>query len=285
MALVLPTDNRLWLRLHGQVASSEMVIVEDVSGVAAAGPEVDAPKWRVSANGKSQSSLPFSGFHCKLGALPATLHSNPQQIAIIGLGSGSTAWAASCRSTTQSIKVFEICTSEAPLLHSLAASGKHSGLDAFLKDTRIEIIGRDARHSLMTSDQRYDIIETDAIRPNNAYAGYLYSLEFFELCRSRLAPGGLMCWSPTSGTFSTFRQAFPHVLALDGGLLLIGSSEPLVLNRDAWKSIVSSSEVANYLGVDVVNECLSSIDSATTTAEQFEVPMINRDLFPYDEFH
>ncbi len=283
---LLPSNQGLWLRLHGQSRASVMVVAEDVSGIAAAAPE-DASKWRVSANGKSQSSLPFGGFHAKLGALPSTLHPKPESIAIIGLGSGNTAWAAACRAEeTRSIKVFEVCTAELPLLSALAASGSHPQLANFLSDSRLSIIGRDARHALMTSAEEYDIIETDAIRPHSAYAGYLYSIEFFELCRSRLKSGGLMCcWSPTQGTFSTFRQVFPYMVILDNGYLLIGSKEPISIDKAAWKSTVERPGVAGYLGPDVTNECLMSIENVTTDAEQFSIPMINTDLFPFDEFH
>lgn len=283
---LLPDSRSLWLRLHGEPATSRMVVSEDVSGVAAAAPEKDKDEWRVSANGKSQSHLPFGGFHAKLGAIPTTLHTRPDSIAIIGLGSGNTAWAAACRSESQSIKVFEVCTAELPLLEALAKLPEHGQLHSFLSDQRINIVGRDARHALMTEPEMYDVIETDAIRPQSAFAGYLYSLEFFELCRSRLKPGGLMCcWSPTTGTFSTFRKAFPHMLILDNGYLLIGSPDPIGVNREAWKARLQAEQVASYLGPDVIRKCLSSIDSASTDAEQFSVPMINTDLFPFDEFH
>ncbi len=283
---LMPDGRGLWLRLHGEGYGSAMVMHEDVSGVAVAAPEPDAGQWRVSANGKSQSHLPFGGFHAKLGSLPTTLHARPESIAIIGLGSGNTAWAAACRSDTKSIKVFEVCTAELPLLESLSASGNHPQLSRFLSDPRLNIVGSDARYVLMTTSETYDIIETDAIRPHSAYAGYLYSLEFFELCRSRLKPGGLMCcWSPTPGTYSTFLQAFPHVLSLDQGYLLIGSTDPIALDANRWKAQVQEASVAEYLGPEIIEQCLRSIDSATTSAEQLSVPMINTDLFPFDEFH
>ncbi len=280
---LLPDSHALWLRLHGQSSDSDTVVQEDVSGIAAAVPIPDKNEWRISANGKSQSHLPFGGFHAKLGSLPTTLHPLPESIAIIGLGSGNTAWAAACRPESKLVRVFEVCTAELPLLQVLADGGKQPQLNDFLSDARLNIVGRDARHELMTTSETYDVIETDALRPTSAYAGYLYSQEFFELCRRRLKAGGLMCcWSPTPGTFSTFRNVFPHMLNLDNGYLLIGSSEPIELDTEAWKARLQA--VSTYLGPEVTRECLSSIDTATKTAEQLDVPMINTDLFPFDEF-
>ena len=79
--------------------------------------------------------------------------------------------------------------------------------------------------------EAYDAIETDAIWPESAGSGNLYSLEFFETCARRLRPGGLMCtWAPTPRVRATFRSVFPHVLDADGGVILVGSRYPLQLD-------------------------------------------------------
>ena len=283
---MLPGGNILWMRLHGLPLDSIAKVVEDVTGVSMVAPENADAKWRLSASGKAQSHLPFGGFHSKLGALPAVIHPQPKEIAIIGLGSGDTAWAASCRTQTTNVTVFEICTSEAPVLQELAATGQWTQLKEFLEDPRIRIVGRDARHALMTDDKKYDVIEADAIRPRGAYAGYLYSIEFFQLCQRKLKPGGLMCtWVPTDGTYSTFCEVFPHIWELDGGFILIGSNDPIPADVQKWKDRIQSPEVARFLGSNVVQECLTSVDGATQTLRRFSNPMINTDLFPFDEFN
>lgn len=135
------------------------------------------------------------------------------------------------------IRVFEICTAEALLLPHFLRLGDWPDVNAFLNDRRVKIDGRDARFVLMTEDRQYDLIEADAIRSNGAFAGYLYSIEFFQLCGKRLKTGGLMCTSaPTPNTIETFTQAFPHVLQLDGGYILIGSNQPIALDRNAWQA-------------------------------------------------
>jgi spermidine synthase len=63
----------------------------------------------------------------------------------------------------------------------------------------------DGRHALDADTTTYDILEADAIRPEVAYSGNLYSLEFFAACARRLRPGGIMCtWSPTPRVHETF---------------------------------------------------------------------------------
>ncbi len=75
---------------------------------------------RVSMNGKWQSWLPFGGIHSELGAVASLIHPDPQDICIIGLGSGDTAWAAACRTATKNVLVYEICAAELDLLHEVA---------------------------------------------------------------------------------------------------------------------------------------------------------------------
>jgi len=284
-AWLIPNNNVFWLRFHGHNKTSAAVIAEDVTGVASVAPLSNSDSWRVGVNGKAQSNLPFGGFHSKLGAIPSTLHPDPKSIAIIGLGSGNTAWSAACREETEEIIVFEICTAEALLLPQYKRLGNWPDVNTFLDDPRVKIDGRDARFALMTEERQYDLIEADAIRSNGAFAGYLYSVEFFQLCRKRLNTGGLMCtWAPTPGTILTFTTAFPHVLQLDGGYILVGSNQPISLDREAWAAKFDGTQLSAYLGEDVVRECLTSISQATLYSMEPEPGMPNTDLFPFDEF-
>jgi hypothetical protein len=46
-----------------------------------------------------------------------------------------------------------------------------------------------------------------------------------------------MCtWAPTPRVHATFSRVFPHVLEAWGGVVLLGSREPLPLYLTAWRS-------------------------------------------------
>ena len=63
-------------------------------------------------------------------------------------------------------------------------------------DPRVQIAIEDGRNALSQTDERFDIIEADALRPTSAFAGNLYSTEFFGLVADRLRPGGVVrIWS------------------------------------------------------------------------------------------
>jgi spermidine synthase len=284
MTALFPSANDFWARLHG-VEPGEGMYGEDASGLMSLTPSRDEGGIvRVSMNGKWQSWLPFGGIHSELGAVAAVLHPDPQDVAIIGLGSGDTAWAASCREETRRIVVYEICAAEQVLLRQFASAVPD--LQKFLEDPRVTILAEDGRRSLSITDERFDLIEADALRPTSAYAGNIYSVEFFRLCASRLKPGGLMCqWGPTPGVYRTFCEAFPHVVEVPSRAILIGSNEPIDLDAAHWQATLDRPTVRTYLGelnYRGLKDCLST--ARPLKLGDLPDSAVNRDLFPRDEF-
>jgi hypothetical protein len=287
VVVLLPGNDRLWHRLHGAPAG-ESWFDEDATMVAAiTQTEPTSEQLAFKVNGKGHSWLPFGDLHSQLGVVPALVHPEPKQIAIIGLGSGDTAWAAACRASTESVTVFELGSPQPRLLARLAGTSRSlPGLRSLLADARISVVTADGRNALTRDDRRYDLIEADALRPHSAFSGNLYSVEFFRLCQERLKPGGIMCtWQPTPRIGRTFCAAFPHVIAFERGNLLIGSREPLPIDLDTWRQRLASERVAAYFDDDT--RALSEqvlAGARRVTAADFGAGGSNRDLFPRDEF-
>jgi len=286
IALVLagPTNDRLWARLHGLEASTVMVD-EDATGVVALAPEAGGV-WRMFVNGRSHSTLPFGGLHTTLGAAPAIVHRSPARIAVIGLGSGDTAWAAACRADTREVRVFELIAGEHRLLRRLGDSDPAGRLSAFLGDPRLDLVLEDGRNALERASDIYDVIEMDALPPSSPYSGSLYSVEFFRMCSRRLATRGVMCtWAPTIRVLPTFVLAFPHVLEMADGRVLIGSNDPLPVDLAAWKSRLESGDVRGYLGAGRADRVWAHMAGARSVSRGGPPIGINRDLDPRDEFN
>ncbi len=186
----------------------------------------------VYVNGIGQSTLPFNGVHSFLGLVPALLHPTPRRVAIIGLGSGDTAYSAAGRPETETVVCVEIIGGQIRTLRELHARTGYPGLGGLLDDPRFTFVVGDGRYHVMQSLTRFDVIEADALRPGSAYSGNLYSREYFELLRGRLAPGGFaVTWAPTPRIHHTFAQVFPHVVEIPP--MLIGSSEPIAFDAEA----------------------------------------------------
>ncbi len=292
MLVALPTQQGLWSRLHG-ADPTRALLAEDATGVAAILPEIEAPApggWRVSVNGKGNSQIPFGSTHTWLGALPALIHPAPHDVAIIGLGSGDTAWAASCRPETRNVTVFELSAPQPELLRRFLAREAMPALASLLRDARLRIVVDDGRSSLEHASARYDIIEADALRPYSAGSGNLYSLEFFRACARRLEPGGLVCsWAPTLRVYATFCRAFPHTLEIDAGggaIILIGSDAPIAIERGSWRLRAESEAVQRWLGPTIAANLVTLLRGARRADPDARAPGLapNTDLFPRDEF-
>jgi len=283
LAASLPGNEKLWLRLHGATSSLAMA-AEDATSVGAILPWGEG--WHVVVDGKHHSWLPFGGVHTRLGAIPALVHPAPVDVAIIGLGSGDTAWAALCRPETRSLTAFEISGPQRALLARVAARESLPELQGLLRDPRLTVRLADGRHAIAHGGARYDLIEADALWPYAAYSGNLYSVEFFRECARRLKPGGLMCtWAPTRRVVATFLAAFPHVVGPGTRTFLIGGNEPIAIEPEAWRARLLSPAVASYLGAGRVEDILPPLGRLRAVEGSLdEGDSVNDDLHPRDEF-
>ena len=287
-AVALPGEQALWRRLHGRADGDRAAAGEDATGVILVSQQDDGLR-RVWVNGRHHSVLPFGGIHTALGAVPAAIHPAPEQVAIIGLGSGDTAWAAGFRRPeTRRLVTFEICSPQMRMLHDVAyGPDPPPKLQRFLEDPRLEIRVADGRNALLRGQDRYDLIEMDALYPSSPYAGNLYSIEFYQLCASRLRRGGLMCtWAPTPRVHASFLAAFPHVIELGEGKILVGSREPIPIDPAAWQARLTVPGSVAYLGMPRVHEMLELLRRARPAVRRPIGPKdLNHDLFPRDEMN
>lgn len=284
LTLSLPSQLRFWLPLHGDKEGT--LIEEDATSVIAIRP-LTPGRWRVMVNGQSHSWLPFGGIHTILGILPVLVHHAPRDVAVIGLGSGDTAWAAGSRPETTSIDVFEIAAPQARLLQQLAEIDDPWRIRRFLADERVRIFVDDGRNALKRDGKLYDVIEMDALLPHHAFSGNLYSVEFFDEMARRLKASGLICaWSATERVRASFTKAFPYVVEFGNvrhGPILLGSTGRIPIDPDAWIARLEARQVKRYLGF-----ARAGIDEVLRTAEPLVMndhpeDMLNRDLFPRDE--
>jgi spermidine synthase len=289
LALVLavaavPSTESLWKRLHGVTAEHPPSFIgEDASAVSVVVPGV-GDRWRVTVNGLPHSWLPYEGIHTLLGALPALIHPAPLDVAVIGLGSGETAWAVACRPETRLVRVYEIAASQSRLLHELTAVAPFRGLMLLLTDPRLEIVAADGRQALSRSPSRYDVIEVDAAFRTSAGAGNLYSEEFFRLCAQRLKPGGIVCsQKPSRRAGLTFAEALPH--ALDFTNIVVGSNEPIAIDPAAWEARLDSPELRDRFSAEAVAGIRARLREARPARRNPVTRLgLDHDLFPRDEF-
>ena len=295
LAWLMPGQASLWATLHG-TTPDRMIHVEDESGLSVLKNRSLSfrAETQVFANGLGQSAVPFPSHHVALGLVPVMLHPDPKQIAIVGLGSGATLYAAAGRRETAHIDLIEIVAPQLETLRQLSRRNNDGGIGALLADGRITYTFGDARAVLRLSNRKYDLIESDALRPTSASAGNLYSIEYFTLLKNHLTKGGFaVSWAPTSRVVDTFVTVFPHVMLYEQPdiAMLIGSNQPIAWDPVAMRTRLGSPfSRAHYARASVdIDRYVKIFSTAQPTIfnaapGRTRIVDVNTDLFPRDEF-
>ena len=183
-----------------------------------------------------------------LGHLSALMHAKPRSVLVVGCGAGVTAGTFLLHPSVERIVICEI----EPLIPPAAKAYFGPENYAVLQDSRVEVAIDDARHYLVTTDEKFDIITSDPIHPWVKGAGALYSKEYFALCKKRLNPGGVVTqWVPlyesradaVKSEIATFFDVFSHGTIWgnqDDGqgydVVLLGTESPLIIDVDALQT-------------------------------------------------
>ncbi len=205
-----------------------------------------------------------------VGHLPAMLHPNPKSVLGIGFGAGVSAGTFTRYPGIEKITICEIEPEIPP------ASTKYFGREDYrvALNPKTHIQFDDARHYLLTTNEKFDIIASDPLDVFVKGTAALYSLEYFESVKSHLNPGGYFTLyvplyetdEPTiKSELATFFAAFPHgtiwANTRDGfgyDMVFMGQLEPLKINVDEVQARLERPDYAP------VRESLMGIGIAST---------------------
>lgn len=203
-----------------------------------------------------------------LGHIPALLHPNPRSVLVVGCGAGVTAGSFLTHPTVERIVVCEI----EPLIPRVVAQhfaaenydlmkGIESENPRTVNGKQVLVVYDDARHFVLTTGEKFDIITSDPIHPWIKGSATLYSKEYFELVKRHLNDGGLVTqWVPlyesnpatVKSEVATFLQAFPDGTVwandVDGAgydLVLLGSARSGQIDVDAAHDLLQRPDRAS----------------------------------------
>jgi hypothetical protein len=167
-------------------------------------------------NGKPEGALVGDYPTMALTALiPALIAERHERGFVIGLGTGVTAGEFAALEGTRKVTVAEI--SRAVIVANPLFNEGNLGAST---NPKIELIRGDAYRTLLRSTERYDVIVSEPSNPWVAGVEMLYTREFLEAARSRLAPGGVYAqWFHVYETdrevvnliLRTYASVFPRV--------------------------------------------------------------------------
>ena len=294
--VAFPANNAFWAAMQSIPANDYFIAAEDSTSVAAITENKD--RGKLYASGQVQANFPYLHIHGLLGSIPALLHPNPENVMIIGLGSGGTPHSIGANPATEQIKIVELLGAELTVLKEYANTPTGKPLQNLFADPRYKIVIGDGRRELALSEQKFDIIEADAIQPWRSRAGMLYSQEFFRQVQSKLKPGGFFVeWNVAAGTQQTMLSVFPYVTHVGLGpqknlWILIGSERPVKFDRQQLLSKLKLPAVVDFLENKVglnVEEVRQDVRMAIvqmySQAKDGLPEKVNTDLFPRGEYY
>ena len=174
-----------------------------------------------------------AGTQVMCGLIGAILHPKPEKALVIGLGTGSTAGWLAAVPTIKKVDVFELEPAILRVARACAPVNQNA-----LENSKLKVRIGDARESLLTTQEKYDLIASEPSNPYRAGVASLFTREYYRAVSNRLQPGGLFLqWvqayevdtETIETVYATLHTVFPCVETyetLAGDMLLVGSERP-----------------------------------------------------------
>ena len=150
-----------------------------------------------------------------LGHISALTHQKPESVLVVACGAGVTAGTFVLH---PDVKRIVICDIE-PLVPKFVAPQFAKENYNVVKDPRTELVADDGRHFIRTTKEKFDIITSDPVDPWVKGCAALNTVEYYQMCRDHLKPGGVMSlWLPlyesnsetVKSVIATFFKVFPN---------------------------------------------------------------------------
>ncbi len=256
----------------------------------------------LAINGKVDASTGLDITTQKMLAhLPLLLHPDPEDVFVVGWGSGSTCGSASLYPSVRRVDCAEISKevySTRPFFADL-----QMGVD---QDPRFHLLRVDARSQLWSSSQKYDVIISEPSNPWISGVSNLFTEDYYRIAEGRMKPGGLFCqWiqyyslSPEDLhiLLGTFLRVFPSVSVWIpsrpgepslGDILILGSQSEPIPDSARISRLTHQPGLAEDLakcGIQTTRDFLSlRMDGEIGLQNWAGHPPSNRDANPLIEF-
>jgi spermidine synthase len=177
--------------------------------------------------------------------IPA-IHSQPKKVLVIGLSSGSWAQVLVNYPSVEDMTVVEINPGYLPLIR------ERSTVAGFLRNPKVHIYIDDGRRWLAGHpDSKFDFILNNTTFNWRANASNLLSVEFLQMLRKHLKPGGVAyyntTWSPEA--LMTGVTVFPYALRISSCLAV--SDSPLTFDRTRLRAALTNYTIDGQRAFDL----------------------------------
>ncbi|MFH0863535.1 MAG: fused MFS/spermidine synthase [Candidatus Gottesmanbacteria bacterium] len=212
------------------------------------------------------------------GHLPMLLHPNPQEVLVIGLGSGITLGAVEQYEPAR-VDLVEI----EPAVIEAARYFKESNHNA-LNYKNLFTYTDDGRHFLLNNKKKYDVISSEPSNPWVKGNANLFTQEYYQLVKNRLNKGGIFFqWiqlyyldkENLKTVLATLHSVFPEITVwsplFTNDLLIIAVDDPLLFDLTAIEKKLQKQGVkADLARIDISSSAdilgLFSLDNQAVEA-------------------
>ena len=239
---VAPILRGLYLAIDAQ--ARPLFVGEGINSSVVITERGDQKFFYVSGKSEASSARLDMRLQRMMGHLPALTSAAPHSVLVVGFGAGVTAGSFVPYPDVSSIVICEL----EPLIPPASEEFFGKENNHVLRDPRARVVADDARHYILITPEKFDVITTDPIHPWVKGTSTLYSREYYELVKSHLNQGGIAAqWLPiyesdedtVKTELATFFSVFPNATVwsnyLDGDgydLVLLGSADPSPINVD-----------------------------------------------------
>jgi spermidine synthase len=190
-------------------------------------------------------------------------HAAPRRILLLGGSAAGGVEEALQYPTIELVDAVELD----PGIRTALRSVRSNERETLVSDSRVHIHFGDGRQYIHTASTRYDVIIVNVGEPISAQWNRFYTIEFFQLARKRLAPGGIMALqlhsseefiSAERAEFlrcirATLNLAFPYIVVIPGDPIhMLGAVDANTLSEDP--AVLVERLHARHLNTQYVNE-------------------------------
>jgi len=254
-------------------------------------------KKSLMTNGKvDASSYGDMSTQILLGELPMFLHQAPEEVMVIGLGSGITAGSVLQNPAVKHLDILEI----SPEVVEASEFFREDNYDV-LNNPRTNLIVADARNYLLASGKKYDVIISEPSHSWVTGVSNLFTREFLQQAHDRLEDDGVLVqWYHIYGIdrhslkalLKSVSDAFSHYTLwyLHGGdIIITASNQPLRLDYQKQSAFFDNPGIRSDLeriGIRSVEQLMNNILMSSDQTQRLMVGQAaNTDDHPIVEFN
>jgi len=165
----------------------------------------------------------------------SAFHPAPREVLQIGLSSGSWATVLASHPQLERLTIIEINPGYLDLI------ARYPQMAPLLRNAKVEVVIDDARRWLARHpERRFDFIVSNTTFHWRAHASSLLSVEYLELVRAHLRPGGVYLYNTTGSeeVERTGATVFPYASRFTNALVV--SDSPLTPDRERWRRTLTA---------------------------------------------